>query len=1193
MSEQIASPSAEVAASKTEDSPLPSTPTKNKGAEAELERRRNLRYVPESLDNPFPTRPKNLDSDMPQMYAMYEDKSYDSLNKKSASSMKYEYAVLAPALSYFHVFHKHTVIELDDLEKNDLYNRLVCLENSLNGVYTLLCSLFSILQLRASIDGEGVSKTDADSLRAKLKFVEDCVYSGTEGLVTDTLLKEYLAEFDKGKNKAAMYANMKHAALGRRGTRELEVGGVGATTRRSKVPLEERTRAKVAASHRAELRLKARDVLGTPLGAKMRWLRRPPPRFDHGVSLRDANPQQQIWLNEEIKRALGSGAWRRATKREHVSRVFLVKKPGTNKWRLIVDMKWLNSFCVKSKVKMETLKKLRRLAEPGDWCFSFDLQDGNHADGIDPDFQKYMQFDLQGQLFQFSALPFGSSDAPRVFVKFMKVMVEALRSPGAAEDRRELLKLKDGRVATPRYEVRRRAGGVHRDLRRRGARVLPYMDDFLILALTKEETYVQREHVRQVLARLGLCRNEKKGQWEPGQLIEHLGLEVYLRDGEADATGLPRSGVVAPAAGDEPVEWSENLEKSDEGEAPHGQFFAVWGGVLNLDKEARGFWPDELRHLHITLLELEAVFKTMQSFMRELEGKVVRLYCDNQAVVAMLSHFTSRNPELMRRMRRLWLLLDLHDIELQAQYIRSEANEWADRLSRCEDIDDWRLNRPRFVGADSAWGPHTVDRFASEILAQLPRYFAWWHDPRCEGVDSLAYDWRGEINWVNPPWALLDEEGPLRPEPPEAVNDSSCAEVQQPTGAAAEPVPVGTRLQIHWELDDAWYPGAVVLFNEDGFVNIVYDDGDEEVVDLANERYKNIGDVETPIGVKNIFGEKDILLTDSVGTSDPPVVTEKVRIKTPGFLEQAVCLRWKTELGTSEHSELAVQMQQAALQPTTKGNYDPKPYLSAINNYHEDLQYEAPAKGRSVIRAVKGMAVLQANQQVISDEVLTERTYLPAQHVWAAQQAATAMTPKTLEELRLLRACVYTVFAYVTFGRPDTGVAMQREHICSTVDVLSVVLLKEKGRRHHQVKRRLQIPWKGVTGLREALENWQVHRDLAWENSTSLRTPTDNVAGSYWRLPGERGAFEGASLANEWIQLALGLLGCIPPEGGHFTAHSTRKGAATAARAVGTMLERDCFFGGWAQTSSAVHRYIDPTAVPDEYIKHFFGWMAP
>ncbi|KAK3234327.1 hypothetical protein CYMTET_55428 [Cymbomonas tetramitiformis] len=48
------------------------------------------------------------------------------------------------------------------------------------------------------------------------------------------------------------------------------------------------------------------------------------------------------------------------------------------------------------------------------------------------------------------------------------------------------------------------------------------------------------------------------------------------------------------------------------------------------------------------------------------EGKVVRLYIDNQVVVAMLSHFTSRNPELMRRTRHLWLLLDLNDFELQA-----------------------------------------------------------------------------------------------------------------------------------------------------------------------------------------------------------------------------------------------------------------------------------------------------------------------------------------------------------------------------------------------------------------------------------------------------------------------------------------------------------------------------------------------
>ncbi len=183
----------------------------------------------------------------------------------------------------------------------------------------------------------------------------------------------------------------------------------------------------------------------------------------------------------------------------------------------------------------------------------------------------------------------------------------------------------------------------------------------------------------------------------------------------------------------------------------------AWGGVLNLKHAARGFWSDELRHLHITHLELEAVYKTVQSFLRELTGKVVRLYCDNQAVVAMLSHFTSRNPELMRRMRRLWILLDLNDIELQARYIRSEANEWADRLSRDRDLDDWRLNRRWFQWAEREWHQHTVDRFASELSAQLPRYYAQWHDPGCEGVDSLAFSWLGEVNWVNPPWSLLDE----------------------------------------------------------------------------------------------------------------------------------------------------------------------------------------------------------------------------------------------------------------------------------------------------------------------------------------------------------------------------------------------------------------------------------------------------
>ncbi|KAK3263976.1 hypothetical protein CYMTET_27255 [Cymbomonas tetramitiformis] len=224
-----------------------------------------------------------------------------------------------------------------------------------------------MLQLRPSIDAEGTSKSDTYSMHVKVKFVEDCVYQGTEDPVTDKLLKEYLVEFDKSKNKTAMFRNVKQLAWA-----DNNDGGRGA-----------------------------------------RW-------------------------------------------------------------------------------KDDKDDKERRPAEG------------------------------KGQRW---------SDSPKIFVKFMRALVECLCSPRAVEDRRKVLRLRDGRVATPRWQVRRRAGGVRRDLRRRVAKVLPYMNDFLVLPATWEEAFIQGDGVQRVLARLWPNRNEAKGRWELGQLIEHLGLEVDLKDG--------------------------------------------------------------------------------------------------------------------------------------------------------------------------------------------------------------------------------------------------------------------------------------------------------------------------------------------------------------------------------------------------------------------------------------------------------------------------------------------------------------------------------------------------------------------------------------------------------------------------------------------------------------------------------------
>ncbi|KAK3288434.1 hypothetical protein CYMTET_4091 [Cymbomonas tetramitiformis] len=151
----------------------------------------------------------------------------------------------------------------------------------------------------------------------------------------------------------------------------------------------------------------------------------------------------------------------------------------------------------------------------------------------------------------------------------------------------------------------------------------------------------------------------------------------------------------------------------------------------------------------------------------------------------------------------------------------------------------------------------------------------------------------------------------------------------------------------------------------------------------------------------------------------------------------------------------------------------------------------------------------------------------------------------------------------MTFGRLDTGTSLSRQHVHCGDSEFSVVLLKEKGRRHHLVKRRLCIPWKGVALLKELIEHWEFHRDTAW-NSCEKTQPD-----AYWLLPEDPKNFK-ASVANDWIGLALSELDCRPSEGGHFSAHSTRKGATTCARAVGVAMEKVCFFGGWSQFSSAV-----------------------
>ena len=93
------------------------------------------------------------------------------------------------------------------------------------------------------------------------------------------------------------------------------------------------------------------------------------------------------------------------------NRLFLVPKPS-NKWRPILDLSKLNLFLKAAKFKMETPETIRTSLQPGEWVTSIDFKDAYFHIPMQEQSRKYLRFHVQGQTYQFKALPFGLSTDP-------------------------------------------------------------------------------------------------------------------------------------------------------------------------------------------------------------------------------------------------------------------------------------------------------------------------------------------------------------------------------------------------------------------------------------------------------------------------------------------------------------------------------------------------------------------------------------------------------------------------------------------------------------------------------------------------------------------------------------------------------------------------------------------------------------
>ena len=56
---------------------------------------------------------------------------------------------------------------------------------------------------------------------------------------------------------------------------------------------------------------------------------------------------------------------------------------------------------------------------------------------------------------------------------------------------------------------------------------------------------------------------------------------------------------------------------------------------------------------------------------------------------------------------------------------------------------------------NKSWGPHSIDRFASNLNKKCNRFNSRWWCPGTEAVDTFSQNWAKECNWLVPPPRLI------------------------------------------------------------------------------------------------------------------------------------------------------------------------------------------------------------------------------------------------------------------------------------------------------------------------------------------------------------------------------------------------------------------------------------------------------
>ncbi|VDI20858.1 Hypothetical predicted protein [Mytilus galloprovincialis] len=174
------------------------------------------------------------------------------------------------------------------------------------------------------------------------------------------------------------------------------------------------------------------------------------------------------------------------------------------------------------------------------------------------------------------------------------------------------------------------------------------------------------------------------------------------------------------------------------------------------DTEVMGSWNSVESLKSSTWRELEAVYRVLLSLLVTLQGETIKWYTDNQNIVYIIKQ-GSKKGDLQLIAIKIANVCKLNNIVLLPQWVPREKNVKADQISKSVDCDDWGIDPEVYSVLDNLWGPHTVDRFASDYNTKCLVFNSKHWCPNTSGINAFDQDWKSEINWIVPPPSLVSK----------------------------------------------------------------------------------------------------------------------------------------------------------------------------------------------------------------------------------------------------------------------------------------------------------------------------------------------------------------------------------------------------------------------------------------------------